>query len=136
MPTFYTLQTYTSTFQRTVSSRLPWLLMMAQPQVWIFSTELTYTSSTTPDPTSAMKVLFRSLPAASTSASSTASASADADILNKENLHKDTLTLPSRLERRLLGTLERGSQKVLPVGLFMGWKVALLEKFVAEDLLR
>ncbi|CAD0111606.1 unnamed protein product, partial [Aureobasidium uvarum] len=85
-------------------------------EIWVFSTNLAYSSSACPDPKQAMKVLFRAR-----------EGDQDVETLRAANLLIETLTLPPILEKLLYEVLQQKNSE-LPESLkvFMGWKVAVL----------
>ncbi|KAI4727313.1 hypothetical protein E4T49_04929 [Aureobasidium sp. EXF-10728] len=85
-------------------------------EIWVFSTNLAYSSSACPEPTQAMKVLFRAR-----------EGDQDVETLRAANLLIETLTLSPILEKLLHEVLQRKNSE-LPESLkvFMGWKVAVL----------
>lgn len=93
-------------------------------QIWVFSSDVCYSSLAEPKPTRAIKVYFRK----------TETNNIDIDTLRAQNLHIETLALPVRLEEMLLGLLQRSNYS-LPdkVAQFLDWKVGFLPKFTTKD---
>lgn len=93
-------------------------------QIWVFSSDVCYSSLVHPKPTRGIKVYFRA----------TKQNAADIDTLKAQNLHIETLTLPARLEQMLFDLLQQSNES-LPekVATFLDWKVGFLPKFTRED---
>jgi len=85
-------------------------------EIWVFSTNLAYSSLDCPDPKQAMKVLFRAREGGQ-----------DVEMLRAANLLIETLSLSPIMEKLLYQILQRENSK-LPGSLknFMGWEVAVL----------
>ncbi|KAI4734852.1 hypothetical protein E4T50_14631 [Aureobasidium sp. EXF-12298] len=85
-------------------------------EIWVFSTNLTYSSLGCPEPKQAMKVLFRAREGGQ-----------DVEMLRAANLLIETLTLSPNMEKLLYQVLQKENSK-LPQSLknFMGWEVAVL----------
>jgi len=85
-------------------------------EIWVFSTNLAYSSLDCPEPKQAMKVLYRARQGGQ-----------DVETLRAANLLIETLTLSPTMEKSLYQILQRENSK-LPESLrsFMGWEVAVL----------
>ncbi|KAI5254772.1 hypothetical protein E4T42_02086 [Aureobasidium subglaciale] len=92
-------------------------------EIWVFSTNLAYSSLEYPQPKQAMKVLFRERQGGQ-----------DVETLRAANLLIETLTLSPMLEKLLYQVLQRENLK-LPESLkdFMGWQVAVLPVLYSAD---
>ncbi|KAI5276169.1 hypothetical protein E4T47_00909 [Aureobasidium subglaciale] len=92
-------------------------------EIWVFSTNLAYSSLEYPQPKQAMKVLFRGRQGGQ-----------DVETLRAANLLIETLTLSPMLEKLLYQVLQRENFK-LPESLtnFMGWQVAVLPVLYSAD---
>ena len=124
-------------------------------EIWVFSTDLAYTSSfsepfasaplsvpslsASTKPISALKVFYRTtVPNTSSTRHGLSEQSGDnaknGESLAKGNLHTEELHLPLGLER-VLWALLKHSNGILPDSskVFGEWKVGLLGKFDAED---
>lgn len=85
-------------------------------EIWVFSTNLAYSSLDCPEPKQAMKVLYRAREGGQ-----------DVETLRAANLVIETLTLSPIMEKSLHQILQQENFK-LPESLrsFMGWEVAVL----------
>jgi hypothetical protein len=85
-------------------------------ELWVFSTNLAFSTLESSEPGRAMKVLFRGREEGK-----------DVEVLRAENLLIETLSLGSSMEELLYQVLKQENEK-LPQSLrgFMGWEVAVL----------
>lgn len=92
-------------------------------EIWVFSTNLAYSSLDSPDPKQAMKVLF-----------GTREGDQDVEMLRAANLLVETLTLSPIMEKLLHQVLQR-ENSTLPESLknFMDWEVAVLPVLYDSD---
>ncbi|KAG9853492.1 hypothetical protein KCU98_g3822, partial [Aureobasidium melanogenum] len=92
-------------------------------EIWVFSTNLAYSSLECPEPKQAMKVLFKAREGGQ-----------DVETLRAGNLLIETLTLSPSLEELFYSVLQQENAK-LPESLqnLMGWQVAVLPVLYSSD---